>query len=275
MKNYVRQQTDLKIDRVLAELDRTREQPNEEAIHDLRVSIRRLAQALRLFGELLGAKRARKLRNRLRPVLKAAGEARNRDVALLILGEAQVPDTQDVAAAIEAERKRYVGTLLTLVRALEGIELHVEWKIPKSGELWDPELTPAENARAVLPKLTRKFLKAGECAIDPSTTWTGLHQFRLRGKRFRYTLELFEPLYSKGLAQRLASMRKVQTVLGDINDYETMLAMPAVKKHRALVEWLNAHRDDKRSKFVALWKKEFATPVAGKRWVEYLKRYAR
>ena len=275
MKNYVRQQTDLKIDRVLAELDRTREQPSEEAIHDLRVSIRRLSQALRLFGELLGEKRARKLRNRLRPVLKAAGEARNRDVALLILAEAKVADTGDVVAAIEAEREKYVQTLVTLVRSLEGIELHTEWKTPKSGDVWDPEMTPAENARAVVPKLARKFLKAGERAIDPATTWTDLHQFRLRGKRFRYTLELFEPLYPRGLAQRLASMRKVQTVLGDINDYETMLAMPSVKKHPALVEWLNAHRDDKRSKFVALWKKEFAMPVAERRWVEYLKRYAR
>lgn len=275
MKNYVRQQTDLKIDRVLAELDRTRQQPGEEAIHDLRVSIRRLAQALRLFGELLGAKRARKLRNRLRPVLKAAGEARNRDVALLILKEANIPDTGDVVAAIETDREKHVQKLIALVGSLEGAELHTEWKTPKSGDLWDPELTPAENARAALPKLARKFLNAGERAIDSATTWTDLHQFRLRGKRFRYTLELFEALYSKGLVQRLTSMRKVQTVLGDINDYETMLAMPAVKKHPALVEWLNRHRDEKRAKFVALWKKEFAAPVAEKRWVEYLKRYAR
>lgn len=56
-----------------------------EAVHRLRVSIRRCQQALRLFGEFFPEAGVQKIREHLRDVMKAAGELRNLDVATELL----------------------------------------------------------------------------------------------------------------------------------------------------------------------------------------------
>ena len=59
-----------------------------ESVHKMRVSIRRFQQALRVFEQYLDRKGAKRLRTELRVVMKAAGELRNRDIALELLGDA-------------------------------------------------------------------------------------------------------------------------------------------------------------------------------------------
>lgn len=275
MREFAEAQVNAKLERVVAEIERTRTEMSEDAVHDLRVSIRRLAQALRLFGELLGKKAARALRQQVRPLLKCAGEVRNRDIAVGIVRRSKTPGAAQLVKALKAERAALLKELHALLEAFHGVDLRRQWPRKKGGDLWDAGLSPADNARAVLPGLARKFIKAGNRAVQEETDWPDLHQFRLRGKRFRYTLELFTPVYGKGLERRIEAMRKVQTVLGDINDCETMLAMEPLKADAPLVEWLSKKRDERRKKFVDLWSQEFDGMQAEKRWMSYFKRYAR
>src|SRR5580692_6953009 len=53
----------------------------------------------------------------------------------------------------------------------------------------------SENARSILPKMARRYFEAGRKAIEGKRPPGELHAFRLKTKRFRYTLELFSPLY--------------------------------------------------------------------------------
>lgn len=275
MREFAEAQVNARLERVAAEIERARTEMSEDAVHDLRVSIRRLAQALRLFGELLGKKAARELRQQVRPLLKCAGEVRNRDIAAGIVRRSKTPAAAALVKTLKAERAAFIKELRALLDTFQGVDLRRQWSQKKGGELWDRGLPPAANARAVLPGLARKFIKAGNKAVREETGWADLHQFRLRGKRFRYTLELFTPVYGKGLERRIEAMRKVQTVLGDINDCETMLAMESLKVDQPLVEWLNKRRDERRKKFVELWGREFDGAQAERRWMTYFKRYAR
>jgi CHAD domain-containing protein len=77
-------------------------------------------------------------------------------------------------------------------------------------------------ARAVLPKLLEKYFKAGRKAAKGKRSPKQLHGFRLATKQFRYSLELFRPLYGPGLDRRLRSLRSLQTVLGRLSDYHTV-----------------------------------------------------
>src|SRR4051812_18871127 len=56
-----------------------------EAIHDLRVSIRRVAQAFKTFRELLAPAPVKRLRRRLHKVMDLCAAVRNCDVALTLL----------------------------------------------------------------------------------------------------------------------------------------------------------------------------------------------
>jgi CHAD domain-containing protein len=56
--------------------------PNPEAIHRMRVSIRRLQQSIRLFRQFLRRKGVHSVRADLRRIMEPAGELRNFDIAV-------------------------------------------------------------------------------------------------------------------------------------------------------------------------------------------------
>ncbi len=85
-----------------------------------------------------------------------------------------------------------------------------------------PGQTAAENARVVLPKMARKYFEAGRKAIEGKQPPDELHGFRLETKRFRYTLELFRPLYGPNLDRYLKSLRELQGALGKVSDYQAI-----------------------------------------------------
>ena len=86
----------------------------------------------------------------------------------------------------------------------------------------DPSISAAENARRVLPKMARKYFEAGRDAINSKRPPDELHAFRLETKRFRYTLELFRPLYGPTLDEYLKQLRALQGALGDVSDCQAI-----------------------------------------------------
>lgn len=85
-----------------------------------------------------------------------------------------------------------------------------------------PSESAAENARTVLPKMARKYFEAGREAIAGKRLPEELHGFRLKTKRFRYTLELFRPLYGPNLDRYLKALRELQGALGKVSDYQAI-----------------------------------------------------
>ena len=74
----------------------------------------------------------------------------------------------------------------------------------------------------VLPKMARKYFEAGRKAIEGKRPPEELHGFRLETKRFRYTLELFRPLYGPNLDRYLKALRELQRALGKVSDYQAI-----------------------------------------------------
>lgn len=73
------------------EAKRTARQPDADAVHDLRVSIRRLTQCLRTFSQFLPGRRTRKTRRGLKRLMGLAAEVRNRDITIEFLERAGSP----------------------------------------------------------------------------------------------------------------------------------------------------------------------------------------
>src|SRR5271154_3496172 len=80
----------------------------------------------------------------------------------------------------------------------------------------------AANAREVLPKMARKYFQAGRDAISEKKPAGELHAFRLQTKQFRYTLELFRPVYGPQLDRYLKALHELQGALGKISDYQAI-----------------------------------------------------
>ena len=145
---------------------------------------------------------------------------------------------------------------------------------------WDAAGGVVENARRELPLMAQAFFEAGAKAAVPGATEEEMHGFRLAGKHFRYTLEMFRPLYGPGLEKRISELREVQGALGQINDCATTRGM--MQDHAAtaeadvalMLDFLAQRTAKLTEKFQALWAERFGEKQQ-ERWLEYLKRFAR
>src|SRR5580693_7498001 len=130
-----------------------------------------------------------------------------------------------------------------------------------------PAHTAAQNARLVLPKMARKYFEAGRKAIEGRQPPEELHGFRLETKRFRYTLELFRPLYGPNLDRYLKSLRGLQGALGKVSDHQAIQRVLA--SDRELKSHIEHALKGKLRDLRQSWR-AFDSPGQLKRWRTYL-----
>lgn len=75
-----------------------------ESIHDLRVAIRRFSQSITAFSSLLPKQEVKRIRKRLKTMMDAAGEVRERDITLQYLDNAGVALDDPLRGRIASER---------------------------------------------------------------------------------------------------------------------------------------------------------------------------
>ncbi len=245
MLDFVFEQLSARVDRVRETALATRVAPTEEAIHELRVSIRRLTEAVRSLKQWVKSKPAEKLRDRLRPVMKAAGETRNLDVAIELL--------PSVAETLEPLRTEAVHHLVEELLLLDVDKLHPPCEP-------DPDVpAPRLIAAPILADLIPKYFEAGDTATD-------LHQFRLATKHLRYTIELFAPAYGRGAQTKLNVLKEIQAHLGKFHDCQAAGELELVKNDAQLDQSLAERQHAQSEKFKKTWE-----TVRGQRdaWVRY------
>lgn len=89
MKNDMRSVARAKVSKALDDMTvavyTAARETNADAVHKLRVSIRRFLQAIRVFDQYIPKGSTGRIRERLRAVMKAAGEVRDRDILIGML----------------------------------------------------------------------------------------------------------------------------------------------------------------------------------------------
>jgi triphosphatase len=129
MREYVRLQTAMLLRQMAFQVSRTaRSGKDADAIHDLRVAIRRLSRCLRAFSEFYPGDSWKKVRKELGDLMQSAGRVRDRDIALALLAEAGVGRRGAIAAKLEAERKQAVRDLLLEARRWKRSSFSRKWR---------------------------------------------------------------------------------------------------------------------------------------------------
>lgn len=87
LHDYVLQQMNQLLGTLASRARRASKKPGPKEIHDLRVSIRRFTQGLRLFVDFVPRWEDKKIRLMLRQMMRLTSDIRNRDIALEFLGK--------------------------------------------------------------------------------------------------------------------------------------------------------------------------------------------
>jgi triphosphatase len=263
MRKLVRLQTAERLKKLDREVRHAIHKPKDaDAIHDLRVSIRRLRQELRIFKAWFEAEDVKGMRRSLRKLMDRCAAVRNCDIAIEVLRAAGC-HKRKLVAGLEKERQR---TREELARKLES------WRKEDRARSWRDHLqvrhsssqeSVGEHARRLLPAMLDDLFRAGRAATRPDANHQKMHRFRLKTKRVRYTLELFEVVYAGATKQVMESLKALQDKLGAINDCATTLEM--IRLDRDAAEAVRQLADERVVEFRAYWKKHFG-PREKVRW---------
>jgi CHAD domain-containing protein len=116
IRKFAGQQAAAYLRRFAFEVNRAAKLGNADAIHDLRVSSRRLAECLRVFGQFFSARAVRKIRRSLKTLLAQAAEVRNRDITRELLVKAGVGSGSAALTTLDSERERELRLLADMLK---------------------------------------------------------------------------------------------------------------------------------------------------------------
>jgi CHAD domain-containing protein len=227
---------------------------DEHAVHQARVTTRRLKAALDLLRPLLPETPSRDLARALRKLRRTLGPLRDLDVMLNHLAEMKVPPggaapvawrrqkLQDPRTGLRRDAARALTPRKALARlgAWEDLEQEVGAAETASGPLLArvaPQQVRDFAARADRLAMGQSASGATESASAPED----VHALRVAGKLLRYTLELAEPLGHDVPKSVVKDFKALQEALGQWHDY-VVLAEQALSL--ALEAELAAHRPD-------------------------------
>lgn len=205
-----------------------------EHVHRLRVATRRAAAAVKLYRHWLPRKAARWVKRKLRNIRRAAGEARDLDVLTDRLRRELGAEADAVLVFLADKRKAVQPKIVELADNLRHRDRFVHKTARLIADIRRPhDLDPAcasefgHWAPERLEAMRRSFEKAVPNDLDDIRA---LHQFRIRGKRLRYAIELLAAAFDSKLRQVVyPEIEELQERLGKITDH--------IAAMRLLAEW--------------------------------------
>lgn len=250
LSKYARDETRVCLHHFRASLRHAAKQPDDpDAIHDLRVSIRRLTQCFRIFHAS-----AKKTRRRLHKIMERCGAVRNCDIALELLADCGLPESPSVPK-LKKSRERAAQKLHRSLKK-EGRRHR------RAANAANHPFHHGFQIATRLPALAKDFFQTGDAAAVPDSSYQTLHRFRLRAKRFRYTLELFEHFYGNEMATGVKALKGVQDHLGAINDCVTTIDL--LPDDPTAIAAIQKRLDQRTRLFQNYWRARF--PSAKRAW---------
>jgi CHAD domain-containing protein len=267
MRKLVQSQTAKRLKSLDREVRQVARKPkNAEAIHDLRVSIRRFRQELNVFEEWLKPGPVKRIRGTIKRLMERCAAVRNCDIAIEVLQAAGYVSPK-LVAGLEKERqharKELARTLAGWRRRDRVRKWRAHLRIVRPSSKSEVGGSVSENARRLLTAMIEDFFRAGREAARPRSTHRRMHRLRLEAKRVRYTLELFESAYGERTKPMVEPLKALQDKLGAINDCATTLEM--LRRNRGAATAVRRLAGERETEFREHWKKHFG-PRERVRW---------
>ena len=129
---------------------------------------------------------------------------------------------------------------------------------------WKPQLSASVNAHAALPRLAEEYFEAGRKAASHRKPPRELHRFRVKTKHFRYTLEMFRPLYGRRLDPQIRRLQEIQRILGKMSDLHSISGL--IEGNPDLARKLEHAAQARAKEFRTYWKHTFDAPHQLRAW---------
>lgn len=200
-----------------AQVKRCRKLFSEEAVHDLRVAMRRLLALMDFLAFFGQSPTLRKARRDMKGHLDAFDTLRDTQVMLLETSQriTELPAVEPFHRFLQKQEKRLLRRAQKDINALKnGYAKPLRNALKTASQHGEDVLAPVDDAyQTVLHRLA---------LVDESNTAT-IHRVRIAFKRFRYSVEVVRPLLKTMPEDLIQRLHDYQTLMGEIQDMEVML----------------------------------------------------
>jgi CHAD domain-containing protein len=128
IRSYASEQTAALLRRLAFQVTRALKLADPDAVHDLRVAIRRFTHSVRVFTAFLPRGEVKKVRRRLSRVMRLAAEVRDRDITLELAQEAGLAPEAPILLRLASERKQMEQQLVDRLKSLQQREFSRKWR---------------------------------------------------------------------------------------------------------------------------------------------------
>jgi CHAD domain-containing protein len=229
-----------------------REDASPEALHKLRVSLRRLRSLWWAFEPLLDKGENTRQRALYKYLATAAGKTRDWDILIELIAQDERV-AHEITPTLQAARS---GALATSRETLSNAD--VKHLLQDALTSANKELNTARE-RVPLQKFADKRVTASERSLNKSikrasqakrSNYAAFHDVRKAGKKVRYLLEFFEPILSVSHKRVLKRLKQIQKRFGTLNDIvasemllrDNMSLLAGSGDTDAALDWLKKER---------------------------------
>ncbi len=191
-----------------------------EYVHHLRVSVRRMVTALRVYRRALPKKELCSMSKKLETIRRSAGKARDLDVFLQQVIGTGTGSSNSLAARIKHQREKAQGPIVRCFvkagrkKGLNNCLFKMLARIQKNNE--SASRLDGAWAKRQLRDAIKRFYNA---LPSDSNDLQSVHRFRIRTKELRYTLDLLNSAFPVEHTRSVFLLiETLQQRLGDIND---------------------------------------------------------
>ncbi len=276
---------------------------DSEYIHRMRVASRRLRAALPLFASCIPEKKYRQWMQEIQRITRALGDARDTDVQIAFLKKLEKRKTAGLRAKdtnpaqpdlLKGDAETILLSLLQKKRVkLQTAVVSALEKLENSGVINDMRIffgDQKEKARSIRKKpspygiapvaatrIARRLdlLLSHEQWVHNPDAIAEHHAIRIAAKKLRYTMEIYAPLYRRGLKKTLRRIKKIQEILGDLHDCDVWIdmVMAMLLKERQSSSEMNTVKNTQVSKVTSykhfLSEREKERKIIYRRFVRY------
>jgi CHAD domain-containing protein len=204
-----------------------RDSYNQEYLHEIRVSLRKLISLINFFRELIEKNELKKVKKTLHDLIEPTSQARDYDIAMT---NYIYPSFKDNISNNEIDKFKNhcmnkINNLhdeaLTVLSSREYREMLNGLKAWANEYNWDKSAPPLANmslAEYLVHRLEQRYYRATRHTNKLfNLPYKKLHHHRIKLKELRYVIEIFK-FYIKDYENALTRLKRIQDILGDIND---------------------------------------------------------
>lgn len=215
--------------RYIEVLRRTRKNPSEKPVHDLRVATRRLISTIDLINTVLSDSRLQAVRTELKNGLKRFNPLRDVQVQLLTVEQMlpTYPTLEPFHTILLLRERRLIKDISKHIARVSAERMEKDVRAARK-QLRSLFRAPAAHDvafAAVVGAATIAFAGVVErrSYIDAKNP-EAIHRLRVAFKKVRYTLEALQPVFPGITQQQLKKMNEYQQLMGDVQDLEVLRA---------------------------------------------------